>query len=140
MTLKKLLGFNTSGFVNRKKRKLVTSGNNSEWQLCISIHTYICIHTYIHIYLYIRVCVYSYISIYVCIYIPDFQVQHQQAAVCDVLEAPGQVTEGLEDLLSATFALANSVAVRRGQGHTWMEGWTGKTWIHRVESEHLHKK
>lgn len=75
----------------------------------------------------------------VCVFcVPDFQVQHQQAAVCDVLEAPGQVAEGLEDLLSAAFALANAVAVRRGQRHTWMDGWRDG-WIF-VKSEHLNEK
>lgn len=49
-------------------------------------------------------------------------MQHQQGTVCDVLEAPGQVAEGLEDLLSAAFALADPLAVRRGQGHTWTDG------------------
>lgn len=55
---------------------------------------------------------YSYnVSRWVSLHIPDLQVQHQETAVSNVLEAPGQVSEGLEDLLSAPLALTERLAV-----------------------------
>lgn len=44
-------------------------------------------------------------------YVPDLQVQDQEAAVGDVLEGSGQVSQGLEDLLPAASALTAHLAV-----------------------------
>lgn len=38
-------------------------------------------------------------------------MQDQEATVCNILEAPGQVVEGLENLLPAAFTLSNHLAV-----------------------------
>lgn len=62
--------------------------------------------------------------------LPDFQVQYQKTPVSNVLEASGQVAKGLEDLLSASFALANHLAVCRAQRHTWTDRIDRKTYHH----------
>lgn len=41
--------------------------------------------------------------------IPDLQVQDQQTPISNVLETPGQVTQGLENLFPAAFS--NNLAV-----------------------------
>lgn len=53
--------------------------------------------------------------------LPDLQVQYQETAVCNVLKAPGQVTQGLENLLPAAFTLTN-LTVCWG----WRRAWVGR--------------
>lgn len=43
--------------------------------------------------------------------LPDFQMQHQQAAVSHLLERPGQLAQGLQDLFGRREVLHTGVAV-----------------------------
>lgn len=43
--------------------------------------------------------------------LPDFQMQHQKAAVSDVLEGSGEVSQCLEDLLSIADVLAVHLSI-----------------------------